>query len=115
MKVDTANVYFMAHGDDPTKISLETSLDDDELAMDELATFFEELQERYEILKVQNERLRKENEILKTKLDIVFKEKEDLSIYFKKVKNSFDSNKLLCKGKNPNIVFEIDEFECLKK
>jgi len=28
----------MAYGDDPTKVSLETFLDDDELTMDEFAT-----------------------------------------------------------------------------
>ena len=37
-EVNAANVCFMAHGDDPTKVYLETSLDNDELA-----TFFEEL------------------------------------------------------------------------
>ena len=48
-EVDTANVCFMAHGDDPTKISLETTLDHDELTMEEIATFFEELQLKYEL------------------------------------------------------------------
>ena len=31
VKVDTTNIYFMTHGDDPTKVSLKTSPDDDEL------------------------------------------------------------------------------------
>ena len=50
-EVDVANVCFMSHGDDPTKVPLETFLDDDELTMDEIATFFEELQHRYELSK----------------------------------------------------------------
>ena len=39
-EIYSANVCFMAHRDDPTKVSLETTLDDDELSMNELATFF---------------------------------------------------------------------------
>jgi len=58
-EVDTINVCFMAHGDDPTKISLEIILDDDELILDELATFFEELQHRYKFSKEQNMKLKK--------------------------------------------------------
>jgi len=41
--IDVANVCFMAHGDDPTKVTLETSLDDSDITMDILANFFEEL------------------------------------------------------------------------
>ena len=50
--VDIANICFMAHGDDPTKVTLETSLDDRDLTMDELAIFFQELQEMHDLLKV---------------------------------------------------------------
>jgi len=57
--VDTANVCFMAHGDDPTNISLEASVDNNDLIIDELANFFEELQERYDLLKVQNNNWKK--------------------------------------------------------
>ena len=39
----------MAHGDDASKVNLDNSIDDDELTMDELAQFFEELQHRYEL------------------------------------------------------------------
>jgi len=65
----------MANGDDPTKVSLKTSLNDDELTMDELAHSFEKLQNRYELSNIQNKKLRKENDLLKNKLEIVFKEK----------------------------------------
>ena len=49
----------MAYGDGPTKVSLETSLDDNDLTIDKLAIFFEKLQEHYEILKVQNKKVEK--------------------------------------------------------
>ena len=75
-KIDSANVCFMAHRDDPTKVSLENSLDDDELTMDKLAIFFEELQKHYELSKEQNKKLKKKNELLRNKLDVVFKEKK---------------------------------------
>ena len=38
-EVDAVNVCFMTYGDDTTKVYLENSLDDDELTMDEFATF----------------------------------------------------------------------------
>ena len=41
--VDIASVCFMAHGEHLTKVTLETSLDDSDLIVDELANFFEEL------------------------------------------------------------------------
>ena len=36
-EIDTANMCFMAHGEDATKVCFENSLDEDELTMDELA------------------------------------------------------------------------------
>ena len=104
----------MTNEDDSTKASLETSLDEDELTIDELTRFFEELQKQYESSKVQNKKLRKENELLKNKLDIIFKEKEDLSISFEKAKKDFDSHQRVCKSKIPEIVFDKSEFESLK-
>ena len=44
---------FVANDDNLTKVYLEPPLDDDELTIDELSNFFEELQERYKISKVQ--------------------------------------------------------------
>ena len=62
---------FMAHGDDASKVCLENSLDDEDLTMDELAHFFEELQSRYEISLAQNKKLKKENDSLKGKFELV--------------------------------------------
>ena len=67
-EIDTANVCFIANEEETLKVTLETSLDYDELTMDKFARFFEELQSRYEISNVQNKTLRKENDILKIKL-----------------------------------------------
>ena len=50
----------------------------------------------------------------KNKVDIILKEKEELSICFEKTKNDFDSHKRICKGKSPKIVFDQNEFESLK-
>ena len=46
-------------------VNLETSLEDNDLTMDELAQFFEELQNRYEISLAQNKKLKKENDFFK--------------------------------------------------
>ena len=40
---DTAHVCYMANGEETFKVTLDTSLEDDELTMDELAQIFEEL------------------------------------------------------------------------
>ena len=42
-EIDTAHMCFMAHGDEASKENLENSLEDDDLIMDELTQFFEEL------------------------------------------------------------------------
>ena len=67
--------------------------------MDELHNFFEELQNRYELSILQNKKLKKKNEFLKNKLEIVFKEKEELSLCFQKNKDDFENHSLICKGK----------------
>ena len=64
-EVDTANICFIVNGDDPSKVSLETSLNDDDLTIDEGDRFFKELQERYELSKIKNKKLRKENYFFK--------------------------------------------------
>ena len=56
-EIDTAHMCFMAHGDEASKVNLKNSLEDEDLTMDELAQFFEELQNRYEISLVQNKKL----------------------------------------------------------
>ena len=71
--MDVGNMCFMAIDDNLTKVNPKPHLDDDKLTMDELANFFEELQETYELSKVQNKKLRKENEFLQNKLDIILK------------------------------------------
>ena len=38
--VDIANLCFIAQGGDPTTVTLETSLDDNDLTIDELANFW---------------------------------------------------------------------------
>jgi len=50
--------------------------------------------------------LKKGNEFLKNKLDIIVKEKNDLTICFEKTKKDFDNHKLICKGESPNITFD---------
>ena len=59
--------------------------------------------------------MRKENDFLKNKLEIIFKEKNDLSISFEKTKKDFDKYKLVCKGKSPNIAFNKNEFLDIQK
>ena len=51
---------------------------------------------------------------LKNKLEIIFKEKNDLSIAFEKTKKEFDKYKLVCKGKSPN-TFNKNEFLDIQK
>ena len=48
-EIDTAHVCFMTNEEETSKITLDTSLDDDEFTMDELAQFFKKLQSRYDI------------------------------------------------------------------
>ena len=54
--------------------------------------------------------MKKKNELLKNKLEIVFKEKNDLSISFEKMKKGVDKYKLVSKGKSPNITLNRNEF-----
>ena len=58
-EIDTAHMCFMALGDEASKVNLEKSLEDDNLTMDELVQFFEELQNSYEIFLAQNKKLKK--------------------------------------------------------
>jgi len=51
---------------------------------------------------------------LKNKLEIVFKEKEDLSLCFPKNKNDFENHNHICKGKNSKMSFDKNEFQFLK-
>ena len=69
-EIDTAHMCFMAHGDEASKVNLENSLEDEDLTMDELAQFFEELQNRYEISLAQNKKLKKENDSLKNMIKL---------------------------------------------
>ena len=85
-EIDTAHMCFMAHGDEASKVNLENSLKDEDLTMNELAQFFEELQNRYEIFLAQNKKLKKENDLLKNKFEIILNEKNDLSKSFEKMK-----------------------------
>ena len=64
-EIDVAHVCFMANGEKISMVNLETYLEDNGLTMDELAQFFEELQNRYEISLVQNKNLKKKNDFLK--------------------------------------------------
>ena len=85
-EIDATHVCFMANGGETFMVNLETSLEDDDLTMDELAQVFEELQNKYEISLAQNKKLKKKNDLLKNKLELIFKEKNDLSISFEKTK-----------------------------
>ena len=55
------------------------------------------------------------NYLLKNKLDIIFKEKNDLSICFEKSKKDFNDHKIICKGKNPNNDFDRNDFSSIQK
>jgi len=74
-EIDAAHVCFMANGEETSMVNLETSLEDDDLTMDELAQVFEELQNRYEISLAQNKKLKKKNDFLKNKLKLFLKRK----------------------------------------
>ena len=108
--IDAAYVCFMTNKEETSMVNLETSLENNDLTMNKLTQFFEELQNRYEMSFAQNKKLKKENDFLKNKLEIVVKEKNDLSISFEKMKKNFDKHKLVCKGKNPNITYNKNEF-----
>ena len=112
---DAANMCFMAQGEDSSKVCLETSIDDDDLTMDELAQFFEELQHRYEISQSHNKKLKKENDVLKNKYDICLNEKNVLSSAFKKLKSDFEKYKLANKGKTPMVSCNKNEFVEIQK
>ena len=114
-EIDAAHMCFMAHGEDATKVTLDNSIDDDELTMDELAQFFEELQHRYEISQSHNKKLKRENDTLKNKIDIVVKEKDDLAKAFKNLKIDFEKYKLACKGKTPIASCNKNEFLEIQK
>ena len=74
-EIDAAHVFFMENGEKTYMVNIETSLEDDDLTMDELAQVFEELQNRYKISLAQNKKLKKKNDFLKNNLEIIFKEK----------------------------------------
>ena len=59
--------------------------------------------------------MKKENDFLKNKLEIIFKEKNDLSISFEKLKKDYDKYKLVCKGKSPNVAFNKNKFLDIQK
>ena len=101
-EIDTAYMCFMAHGDEASKVKLENSLENEDLIMDELAQFFEELQNRYEIF-------------LKNKFEIVVNEKNDLSKSFEKIKIDFEKYKTTYKGKSPNITYNKNKFLDIQK
>ena len=52
---------------------------------------------------------------MQNKLNIISKEREDLSTSFEKTKKDFDLDKIACKGKSPMTFIENNEFESLKK
>ena len=112
-EIDTAHMCFMAHGD--AKVNLENSLEDEDLTIDELAQFFEELQNRYEISLSQNKKLKMENDLLKNKFEIVLNEKNDLSKSFEKMKMDFEKYKTAYKGKSPSITNNKNEFLKIQK
>ena len=55
-EVDITNVCFMANREKTSKVTLETSLDDDELTMGELAKFLKNIKVdmRFQIFKIRN-------------------------------------------------------------
>ena len=114
-EIDTANMCFMAHGEGASKVYLENSIDDDELTMDELAQFFEELQHRYEISQSQNKKLKKENDSLKNKFEHILKEKNELENSFEKMKKDFENYKISTKGKSPISSCNKNEFIEIQK
>jgi len=113
-EIDTAHVCFMANREETSKVNLKISLNDDDLTMDELAQVFEELQNQYEISIAQNKKLKKKNDLLKNKLDIIFKEKIELSICFEKTKRDFNDHKIICRAKSLTLVLVEKNFLILK-
>ena len=65
----------MVNGEETSMLNLETSLEEEDLIMDELAQVFEELQNRYEISLAQNKKLKKKNDFLNNKLKLFLKRK----------------------------------------
>ena len=55
-KIDTSHVCFMANGEETSKVNLETSLDEDDLTMDDLAKFLKNYNTamRFQLLKIKN-------------------------------------------------------------
>ena len=89
----------MANEKKTSMVNLETSFEDNDLTIDELAQFFEELQNRYEISLAQNKKLKKKNDFLKNKVEIVFKENNDLPISFEKMKRIMINTNLFVRVK----------------
>ena len=90
---------FMTSEEHLTKVSTELEPENCDLTMDELASVFEELQERYEISKVQNKKLRKEKKILKNKLDIVSRKKRIYQFALKRLKRILILTSLFARAK----------------
>ena len=81
--------------------------------MNELANFFEELQERYELLKVQNQKFKNKNDVLINKINEISKEKDVLSISHKNVQKDFDNYKIARKAKFSSV--DKNKFSNIKK
>ena len=106
----------MLHGTEKFfQVTSEPTFDDSELTIDELDFSFHELDEKYISLKFQYPRLKRENDLLIGKLNVVPKEKEDISISFEKTKKDFNLYKIACMGKSSMISIESNDFEVLKK
>ena len=58
-EINTIHVCFMANREETSKINFETSLDEDDLTMDELARFFGRITSPNKISIVQNKKLKK--------------------------------------------------------
>ena len=65
--------------------------------MNELANFFEELQERYELLKVQNQKFKNKNDVLINKINEISKEKDFYLFLIKMFKRILTIIRLLAK------------------
>jgi len=65
--------------------------------MNELANFFEELQERYELLKVQNKKFKNKNDVLINKINEISKEKDFYLFLIKMFKRILTIIRLLAK------------------
>ena len=51
---------------------------------------------------------------MKNKLEIVLKEKEDISLCFQKSKEDFEKHERFCKGKGTSTIMDKNEFQSLK-